>query len=407
MLNWVKPFSIFLFLDSNGYDDQYGRYECLMAYGAEEHVNHLDGVHTMHGRINDWLFGHICYDYKNVLEQKLSSRHTVRIGWENLYFFRPQVVCYINKEKTTLTIEALGISPDMIFEGICQATVDDETYLPELSFNRKIEHGAYIKTIDAIREHIRNGDCYEINICNEAYCKNADIDPYILYNALQQLSPAPFAAFYRNEDKYMVCSSPERYLVKYGNKLRSQPIKGTAPRGITIETDEENRLSLQHSEKDKAENVMIVDLVRNDLAHSCQVSTVTVDELFGIYSFPQVHQMISTVSGDIRHDVPFTDAIRYSFPMGSMTGAPKVKVMQLIDEYEQSRRELFSGTVGYITPGADFDFNVIIRSLFYNSSSQYLSYQTGGAITYDSTAQGEWEELLLKASALEKVFSKK
>jgi para-aminobenzoate synthetase component 1 len=150
---------------------------------------------------------------------------------------------------------------------------------------------------------------------------------------------------------------------------------------------------------------MIVDLVRNDLARSSETGAVQVDELFGIYTFPQVHQMISTVSSTMRADVPFTDAIRYSFPMGSMTGAPKIKVMQLIDQYEHAARGLFSGTVGYITPDANFDFNVIIRSLFYNAESRYLSYQTGGAITFDSTPEQEWEEMRLKAWALERIFS--
>jgi para-aminobenzoate synthetase component 1 len=150
---------------------------------------------------------------------------------------------------------------------------------------------------------------------------------------------------------------------------------------------------------------MIVDLVRNDLARCCELGSVTVDELFGIYSFPQVHQMISTVSGRLRDDMSFADALKYSFPMGSMTGAPKVKVMELIETYEAARRELFSGTLGYITPGGDFDFNVVIRSLFYNENSKRLSYQTGGAITYDSTAEQEWEEMRLKAWALERIFA--
>lgn len=150
---------------------------------------------------------------------------------------------------------------------------------------------------------------------------------------------------------------------------------------------------------------MIVDLTRNDLARSCQTGSVQVDELFGIYSFPQVHQMISTVSGQLKNGVPLIDAIRYSFPMGSMTGAPKIKVMQLIDVYEAAKRELFSGTVGYISPSGDFDFNVIIRSLFYNAETQYLSYLTGGAITYDSVPEKEWEEMRLKAWALERIFT--
>jgi len=204
----------------------------------------------------------------------------------------------------------------------------------------------------------------------------------------------------------MACASPERYLNKTGSQLVSQPIKGTAKRILNDEVaDEKLKEDLHNSVKERAENMMIVDLVRNDLARCCKTGSVKVAELFGIYSFPQVHQMISTVSGVLRDDIPFTSAFKYTFPMGSMTGAPKYKVMQVIDEYEKSRRELFSGTVGYISPNGDFDFNVVIRSLFYNVASRYLSYQTGGAITWDSVAEQEWEELKLKAWALEKIFA--
>jgi len=202
-----------------------------------------------------------------------------------------------------------------------------------------------------------------------------------------------------------MCASPERFLMKEGAVLRSQPIKGTARRSKDREEDERLRTLLQSSEKEQAENVMIVDLVRNDLARSCEVGSVRVNELFGIYSFPQVHQMISTVSGRLRKDLPFTAAIRAAFPMGSMTGAPKHKVMQLIEQYEASRRELFSGSVGYISPEGDFDFNVVIRSLFYDADTQYLSYQTGGAITWGSDPESEWDELRLKAAAMERIFS--
>jgi para-aminobenzoate synthetase component 1 len=203
----------------------------------------------------------------------------------------------------------------------------------------------------------------------------------------------------------MMCASPERFITKGGDIVRSQPIKGTARRSADSAEDERLKAELRNSEKEKAENVMIVDLVRNDLAHSCDVGSIEVEELFGIYSFPRVHQMISTVRGRLRHDTPLTDAIRYAFPMGSMTGAPKHKVMQLIDRYEAAMRELFSGSVGYITPDGDFDFNVVIRSLFYNAETGYLSYQTGGAITWGSDPESEWDELRLKAAAMERIFA--
>jgi para-aminobenzoate synthetase component 1 len=150
---------------------------------------------------------------------------------------------------------------------------------------------------------------------------------------------------------------------------------------------------------------MVVDLVRNDLTKICKPSTVTVDELFGIYSFPQVHQMISTISGNIEENLSFSQILKATFPMGSMTGAPKLRVMQLIDAYEPSARGLFSGSVGYKKPNGDFDFNVVIRSILYNQSANYLSYLVGSGITFYSDAEKEWEECLLKASAIMQVLS--
>lgn len=407
MLNWAKQFSIFLFLDSNEYRSPYGKYECLLAAGATEILNDtsLESLQKSHDLGKDWLFGHIAYDYKNNLEPRISSRSAVQSGFPQLSFFCPQVVVYVDPGATTLTIESNGAMPVEVWDAINSVPEMVSGTLPHLQFKHNISRERYLHSIAALQEHIANGDCYEINFCTEGYTDAPHLDMLPVFKALNTLSPAPFAAYYRYEDKYMACSSPERYLQKNAGTLVSQPIKGTARRVENAAHDAALKTDLQLSEKERAENVMIVDLVRNDLARSCKTGSVKIDELFGIYSFPQVHQMISTVSGEMANAARFTEAIKYSFPMGSMTGAPKIKVMELIDHYEQSRRELFSGTVGYITPDGDFDFNVIIRSLFYNASNHYLSYQTGGAITYDSDPQKEWEEMRLKAWALEQVFA--
>ncbi len=406
MLNWSKQFSIFLFLDSNSYQLAHGSYECLLAAGASEIINDgidvLSAIQQQHNQQRDWVFGHMCYDYKNRLERGLHSARSKKTYFPGAHFFVPLTVCYINSDCTVLTIESVD-SPDAIYSAIMQQEVSPRV-LPKLEFERVIDHAAYIETIGKLRGHIAEGDCYEINFCNEGFCEVDELDTLSVFNTLNEVSPAPFAAYYRYDDKYMMCASPERYLKKTGDKLLSQPIKGTARRDKDLQKDDLIKERLRNDVKERAENVMIVDLVRNDLSRCCETGSIAVDELFGIYTFPQVHQMISTVSGKLKADVPFTDAMRYSFPMGSMTGAPKYKVMQLIEQYEQSRRELFSGTVGYISPEGDFDFNVIIRSLFYNETTKYLGYQTGGAITYDSDAEKEWEEMRLKAWALERVF---
>lgn len=406
MLHWANQHSILLFLDNNNYPSLYDGYECLLAAGAIpllKDAGTLAELQQLHDGVKDWLFGHMCYDHKNVLEPKLNSLHPERIGFADMYFFRPEVVMHINREQTILTIESFT-EPGALYDAIEATKVEEATQIPKLSFTSVINKETYLNAIARLRQHIADGDCYEINFCSEGYNPDADIEPLAVFNKLNTISPAPFAAYYRLNDRYMMCASPERYLKKTGKKVLSQPIKGTAARDQDLQKDEQNRSALQASIKERAENVMIVDLVRNDLSRCSETGSINVDELFGIYSFPQVHQMISTVSGSMKSE-SFTDAIRYSFPMGSMTGAPKFKVMELIDEYEQSRRELFSGTVGYITPDGDFDLNVIIRSLFYNAVTKYLSYQTGGAITYDSNAEQEWDEMRLKAWALERIFA--
>ncbi|RYE13768.1 MAG: anthranilate synthase component I family protein [Sphingobacteriales bacterium] len=405
MLNWVNRFSILLFLDSNGYTDKYGHYELLVGAGAVGEVkDSLEALQEAHNMRKDWYFGNIGYDYKNQLESRLSSARESRHVFPELYFFRPQIVCYVDKAKTTLHIETLIVDPEEIYHDIIATSPDVVNELPQVEWQHRIDKPTYLQTIDTLREHIRNGDCYEINYCTEGYAEEVRLQPIHVFRSLNELSPAPFAAFYRNNEAYMMCASPERYIRKQGDKITSQPIKGTARRDADASKDEQIKTGLQQNIKERAENVMIVDLVRNDLARCCEVGSVQVDELFGIYTFPQVHQMISTVSGTLTQQACFSDAIRYSFPMGSMTGAPKVKVMELIEQYEHSRRELFAGTVCYITPNGDFDLNVIIRSIFYNGFTGYLSYQTGGAITYGSIAEQEYEEMRLKAWALESVF---
>jgi para-aminobenzoate synthetase component 1 len=404
MLDWASQFSILVFLDSNGYEDRYGRYECLLAADPVDSLRSLEAVQEHHDTNKDWLFGHICYDYKNHLEPKLKSDKPAHLHFPDLQFFRPAIVCGINKSGTELFIETTGIDPRRIWKEILHTGPLAAAPLSSFSFTRRTAKEDYLETIGRLRKHIADGDCYEINYCTEGYCTDLLINPLSVFKKLNDIAPAPFAAFYRLENKYMMCSSPERYLKKEGSKLISQPIKGTAGRGVNAAEDLKIKQALGESIKERAENVMITDLTRNDLARVCRVGSVMVEELFGVYSYPRVHQMISTISGEMKGDIPFTDALRYSFPMGSMTGAPKIKVMELIEQYEQARRELFSGTVGYITPGGEFDFNVIIRSLFYNAEQQYLSYQSGGAITYDSNAEQEWDEMRLKAAAMEQLF---
>lgn len=348
-----------------------------------------------------WLFGHLGYDLKNEMDE-FSSQHPDNVRFPDLFFFEPEVIIRLNEREMLIEAD----EPAEIFEDICTQPARRGITKKDIPpIQNRIHREEYLSVIGQLQRHILRGDCYEINYCQEFFAEHTTIDPVSVYQKLAEVSPNPFSALYRVGDKWLVCASPERFLMKKGDHVLSQPIKGTSRRIIEDETgDRESRQQLFNSDKDRSENVMIVDLVRNDLSRICEEGTVRVDELYGIYSFPQVHQMISTISGELKKNVSFTDMIRATFPMGSMTGAPKKRVIGLIEQYEKTRRGIFSGALGYITPEGDFDFNVVIRSIMYNAATGYLSFQTGSGITFYSDPEKEWEECLLKAEAIQKVL---
>ena len=408
MLNWVNRFNIFCLLDNRHYDFSKPAFECLLAAGSKINIEiqagkAFDALRYFYAaNKNEWLFGHFGYDLKNETE-KLNSGNEDGIGFSDLHFFVPEIVLELNDREVAIHCES---DARLVFEAIlkCPATIT-ESVKSSVVVQHKIKRDNYINIIEKLRQHILRGDCYEINICQEFFASDAVIDPLYIYNRLTELSPNPFSALYKLNSRWCLSASPERYLKKEGNKIFSQPIKGTSKRNAAnVVEDEKAKHYLIESEKEKSENVMVVDLVRNDLSRICKPGSVKVDELFAVYSFPQVHQMISTVSGELEEGKDWIDCVEATFPMGSMTGAPKKKVMELIEQYEQTKRGLFSGTIGYVKPGGDFDFNVVIRSIFYNETDKYLSFQTGGGITYNSNPVLEYEESLLKASAMMKVL---
>lgn len=407
MLNWVNQFNICCFLDNHQYQSSASVVECMVACGVTAALPSNASLSTLDTFINThknkWIFGHLGYDIKNQIET-LHSTHPDSIQFPDFFFFVPAFILSLKEQ--TLFIEVYdGSDPSSIYESIKASPAALSVPQTAVSVQPKMTREQYIATIEQLKQHIQRGDCYEINYCQEFYATDTVIEPLSLYQQLTKVSPNPFACYYRLEDKYLLCASPERFLQKKGDHLLSQPIKGTIPRNqFDPEADQKLIEQLQNSEKDKSENVMVVDLVRNDLSKVCQQGSVKVTELFGIYSFPQVHQMISTVEGTLDDSYQFTDIIKACFPMGSMTGAPKKRVMELIEQYEQSKRGLYSGAVGYISPTGDFDFNVVIRSILYNSSNQYLGYQVGGGITFYSDPEKEYEECLIKAAAIKKVL---
>jgi len=351
----------------------------------------------------DWLLGHLAYDLTAETEG-VAGGFADPIGFPDVFFFQPTHLILLQKD--SVRIGCVNEDPAAVWRQICATQpLPLQTNVRPITFTPRFTREEYLSTVEALRRHILRGDCYEINFCQEFFAQPASIDPLATWWALSQASPNPFSAFYRLDHRYLLCASPERFLKKTGDTLLSQPIKGTAPRRKQDAlADSQGRLELYNSAKDRAENVMVVDLVRNDLSRVCRPGSVQVSELFGIYPFPQVYQMISTVTGTLLPGLDWTDALRHCFPMGSMTGAPKHRVTQLIARYERSRRGLFSGTVGYITPEGDFDLNVVIRSLLYNQQSRYLSYQVGSGITWYSDPSAEYEECLVKAEGIRKAL---
>ncbi len=402
-LNWAASFEVACFLDSNNYPDKYSAFDSAIAAGTKAEIsaqgNAFSKLQFFLDANESYAFGYLSYDLKNEIEE-LSSENPDNLRFASLYFFVPEFLLFIKGKE--LIIEA--DEPDEVFKAI------QNTVLPKLevgfkgNIKSKLNKGKYLETIRKIKRNIAKGDIYEATFCQEFFSENCSINPVQAFTKLNQISPTPFAAFFKHKENYIISASPERFLRKQGNKLISQPIKGTIERGETPEEDEEMRHQLKNSIKEQSENVMIVDLVRNDLTKSASEGTVEVEELYGIYSFKQVHQMISTVVCKANKNIKHIRILKNTFPPGSMTGAPKIRAMQLTEQYEQTKRGVYSGSIGYFSPAGDFDFSVVIRTILYNADKKYLSYQTGSAITFDSDPKKEYEECLLKAEAIREVL---
>lgn len=369
------------------------------ADNAFEQLQHFCNTHK------SWIFGYLSYDLKNEMEA-LSSENHDGLGFAALRFFVPQFVIEVKENTAHVHYEDRYTNQKEAEQAAAlafsakQASSAKNT---KTNIRSKISRNEYIECVNQLKKHILLGDIYEVNFCQEFYDANALIDPPAIFEKLNSISEAPFAAFCKFNGQYILSSSPERFLRKENNTLISQPIKGTIRRSANAAEDEQLKHALRQDPKEQNENVMIVDLVRNDLSRIAERGTVRVDELFGIYSFRQVHQMISTVSCKVNENKPLSDILRATFPMGSMTGAPKVRAMQLIERYESAKRGVYSGALGYISPSGNFDFNVVIRSILYNAENRYLSFMTGSAITAKAEAENEYEECLLKARAMMEV----
>ncbi|AEV32779.1 anthranilate/para-aminobenzoate synthase component I [Owenweeksia hongkongensis DSM 17368] len=400
LLHWCGISSHSSFLDSNHHHDKYSQYDWLVAIGAHQTIspsqNYFAEQRAAFHKHEDWLFGHLSYDLKNSLEN-LSTQTTDTIGFSPMLFYIPKIVVY--SKAGEILVESLEHkSADEFYAAL--PAISNLEKSNSIRLQPKTKEAEYLRKVASLKEHLQFGNIYEVNYCIEFSTQTKDFLPISAFENLNKSASAPFSAFYKNADTYLICASPERYIQKTGNHIISQPIKGTIRRDKNPEMDAMLKIDLYNNEKERSENVMITDLVRNDLSQTAKRGTVKVDELFGIYTFNTVHQMISTVSSTLDDQYDLTDVLQTSFPMGSMTGAPKIKAMELIDEHENFARNLYAGSVGYIDPKGNFDFNVVIRSLFYNANTSYLSARVGSAITIHCDAKKEYEECLLKAENL-------
>lgn len=410
LLYWGESSFEFVFLEGNSYRNDYS-FDCDAIAAAEaftsivtDEMQGFEKLKEFQKWTNDWIFGYLSFDLKNdVFDFKSSNSDSVKLP--ELFFFQPKKI-FLFKDNT-ITFSYLPLCDDEIEEDfkciseqyIYKGTTNSATIQPQVSREE------YISRVYQLKNHIHRGDVYELNYCIEFLARNTSLFPAFTFESLNNISKPPFACWLKNREFHVFSSSPERYLRKIGSKIISQPIKGTAPRFIDELQDNAALEYLRMSQKERAENIMIVDLVRNDLSITATKGSVKVEELCEIYTFPQVHQMISTITSQVDESSSPVDILRTTFPMGSMTGAPKQRALELIEDYEVSKRGVYSGAIGYFNPSGDFDFNVVIRSIIYNDHENIASFMVGSAITSSCIPEQEYQECLLKAKAMKFVLS--
>ncbi len=412
ILCWAQQFEEVIWLDSNQYNQEYSSFDAILAVDAltsikTDYSNAFDDLKEYQFITKDWIFGYLTYDLKNDVEN-LSSENFDGLHFSDLFFFQPKKIIKLKDDEVVFSY--LAMVDDEIendYNELVKLNYPEVKYENDIKIKLRIHKDEYYLKVNKMLEHIHRGDIYEANFCQEFYALNTEINPIETYKKLNSISKPPFATFLKVDDKFLLSASPERYLRKEGNKIISQPIKGTAKRAETQQEDDLFKFSLENDPKERSENIMIVDLVRNDLSKIAIKGSVSVHELCKVYTFEQVHQMISTVEAEVHEETNPVEIIKSTFPMGSMTGAPKISAMKIIEELEETKRGLYSGAVGYFTPNGDFDFNVIIRSIFYNKTEKYVSYSVGGAITSKSIPEKEYEECLIKAKAMRQVLEGK
>ncbi len=391
-LSWVQHFPFACYLNGHSYVLPYGPFPEVLAVGnkpvLEEEIF----------KTPERCFGFFGYDH-SFSQQGKNKNEAIQTGFPKAAFF--EAACQIQFFEKEIVIRAS--LPDDVWNEIQTTPAFLDESLISSPFKAETSKDEYLQKVEKIKELIREGWIYELNYC-QYFEKEKAISGLSAYLKLEENMPMPFSGWMKFPGFEIASASPERFLKHQNGKLISQPIKGTIKRGKNEEEDAQLKFQLLHSEKERAENLMIVDLVRNDLASVSKIGSTGVDELFGIYAYPSVFQMISTVSSHLEKEKSLLDSIAACFPMGSMTGAPKKEVMRRIEELETRKRGPFSGCLGYVDPDGNFDFNVLIRSLFVDYQQNKTFFGVGSAITIDAQAAHEWEECQVKASKILSIF---
>ena len=410
LLQWSQQFEEVVWLDSNEHHQKYSDYDAVLAVDAltcittDSHQAY-EQLQEYQSVTQDWIFGYLTYDLKNDLEN-LQSNNFDGLNFPEMFFFQPKKIFLIKGNEVVMDyLKMVDDEFESDLKDIEQFTKNENSLAFEkINLKFRLTKDQYFEKVNTMLTHIHRGDIYEANFCQECYAENIHIDPLETYQKLNTISKAPFATFFKNHHRYALSASPERYLKKKDTLVISQPIKGTAKRSTDLVGDEILKNELRNNQKERSENIMIVDLVRNDLSQTAKPGSVTVEELCEVYTFEQVHQMISTITSTVQEKIAPVSVLKTTFPMGSMTGAPKISAMKIIEDLEETKRGLYSGAIGYFNPMGDFDFNVVIRSILYNAENQYVSYSVGSAITSKSDPLKEYEECLIKAKAMREVL---
>ena len=383
--------------ESNAHKDEYGLYQWVIAAGSKELIYEKKADQQSWERLNDCLDKNkdsqflpclLSYDLKNSTE-KLVSENPDYSQFPDLCIWKPDVLLALTRNGELIEVGQIN---------------EEETIAQKhaTSFKKQnsLSEQEYTLQFNKLLAHIQRGDIYEVNYCREERGEIAELNPAKLFEELNSASRAPFSCIHKVKEHWLICSSPERFLNKRAEVLISQPIKGTIKRGVDESEDRNLQEQLKSDPKERAENIMIVDLVRNDLSKYASKGSVVVKELCGIYPFTTVSHMISTIEARLNNQLDGVKALAAAFPMGSMTGAPKYRAMELIEESEGFKRGIYSGATVYFNGNGDLDFNVVIRTIVWNEKTGHLSFSTGSAITAAAKAEKEFAECELKAKAL-------